>query len=385
MKTLKQGEVKQEDFLTEIPFYYQNNTIIIEVQIDGRNYNFIFDTGNDLTSIDDGLMSEISVKSNNHSQKVSDAQKNKLVTEFVSIESLSIAGVEFTNIGAQVFDHSPFEQVWGCGQSVSGIIGNNLMRKAKWQIDYKNRVLRVSDKIDAFDIQDAVVFETNSGKHGGARIEVALNDVKAKYKFDTGSSGFISSDLKTFDKLKTNTQIQSTQATVSSFTASGKNLKVKNYAYIEDIEVNNIQVHNQVIAFSENHAKLLGNKFFDNYLVTLDWTNELFYLKPVDEFKNGSLKVYEYTFAPNYIKNKVVFYNTWNDHRLNQPIDLNSDILSINGIELTDLTDEQLCSIWENQSKDFKTNKVDIEILENGKKRTVTLTKKQLLPQLILE
>jgi len=115
-------------------------------------------------------------------------------------------------------------------------------------------------------------------------------------------------------------------------------------------------------------------------LVTLDWKRELFYLKPIKKIIDNSLQSYEYNFAPNFKTNKMSFYNKWVDHSLSNPFELDSKILSINGIKVMNLTNEQLCSIWENEKDKLKTPKVKIEILEIGKKRTITLTKKQLIP-----
>ena len=44
-KILKQGNVAQEDFKTTIPFKYVMGWIVLEVEIEHKNYNFLLDTG----------------------------------------------------------------------------------------------------------------------------------------------------------------------------------------------------------------------------------------------------------------------------------------------------------------------------------------------------
>jgi len=312
LKTVTQGKVEQKNYYEEIPFYYNNNTIILEVIIDEQAYNFMFDTGNDLTSIDHNLIPIINIKSNNVSNDITDAKNIKSNNDYISINSIQIGDIQFSNIGAQVFDHSPLEQVFGCELKLSGIIGSNLMRKAIWQIDYENKVIRLSDRVSSFDVSNNFEFKTNSGRYGGAKIEITLNDFSADYTFDTGSSSFIST----------------------------------NY-----------------------------------YLVTLDWQQEKFYLKSIREIETNELIRYQYTFAPNYVTNRVSFFNQWEDNKLINPIKLNSKIVSINGIELDNLTNEQLCAIWKNQKDNILTENVEIEILENGVKKIIELKKKQLLPK----
>jgi len=142
-----------------------------------------------------------------------------------------------------------------------------------------------------------------------------------------------------------------------------------------------MHIQNQIIDFNENYSNLIGNRFLKDYLVTLDWERETFYLKPIKEVANNKLINYEYTFGPNYNENGFSFYNQWVDHKLDKQIELNSKILSINNIKVDNLSYEQLNTIWESQKDKLLTKNVEIEILENNKKRKVTLTEKQLLPK----
>ncbi|MGS2727135.1 retropepsin-like aspartic protease [Psychroserpens sp. BH13MA-6] len=381
LKTVTQGKVEQKHYLEEIPFHYDYSSIIIEVMIDGQAYNFMFDTGNDLTSIDNELISKINTKSNNVSNEISDARNIKSNNEYISIDNIKIGNIQFKNIGAQIFDHSPFEQVFSCGNKISGIIGSNLMRKAMWQIDYKNKVIRFTDRIEVFDLSNTYKFKTNSGRYGDAKIAIKLNGISSDYTFDTGYSGFISTNLNTFENLNATNTIQNTKALVTTFTANSASLEEKIYGYISNIQLGAIHIQNKIVGFGKNQSNLIGNEFLENYLVTLNWNDEIFYLKPVKEVLNNELSKYEYTFAPNYVSNKFSFFNQWEDHKLTSPIKLNSEIISINGIEVSNLTNEQLCDIWKHQKNDILTETVEIEILENEVKKKIALTKKQLLPK----
>ena len=381
LKTVTQGEVEQKNYFEEISFFYHNNIIVLEVIIDGQAYNFIFDTGNDLTSIDSSLISKINSTSNKVNGKILDAKNIKSNNEFISIDNIQIGNIKFSNIGAQVFDHSPFEQIFGCELKISGLIGSNLMRKAIWQIDYESRKIRFADKIEAFDLTDNFKFKTNSGRYGSAKIEIKLNDFSADYTFDTGSSGFISTNLKTLDNLNSKKGIQNTKALITSFSASGKSINETIYGYVENIDIGEINIKNQTVRFNKNHSNLVGNRFFKNYLITLDWSGKAFYLKPIKEIVKSQFSKYEYTFAPNYKTNEISFYNQWEDHNLVNPFELNSTIVSINGIRVDKLTNEQLCFIWKNQKSKMLTKNVEIEIIENGIKRKIQLIKKQLLPK----
>jgi len=102
LKTVTQGKVEQKNYYEEIPFYYNNNTIILEVIIDEQAYNFMFDTGNDLTSIDHNLIPIINIKSNNVSNDITDAKNIKSNNDYISINSIQIGDIQFSNIGARL-------------------------------------------------------------------------------------------------------------------------------------------------------------------------------------------------------------------------------------------------------------------------------------------
>jgi len=191
-KTYRQGEVIQKNYLEEVPFFYYKDLIILKLKIDEKEHNFIFDTGNDLTSIDKSLIPKINIKSNNVKGKVVDAKNIKSRNKFISIDNIRIGKIKFSNIGAMVFDHSPFNQFFANKFKISGVIGSNLMRKVIWQIDYEKKIIRLSDKTEVFDLSNNNKLKTNSGIYGNAEIEIKLNNIPARYIFDTGSAmGYI--------------------------------------------------------------------------------------------------------------------------------------------------------------------------------------------------
>ena len=61
-KLLKKGSVENTEFLEEIPFSYVNNLIFIDVVINGNSYNFIFDTGAEVSVIGEHIKNEVNYK-----------------------------------------------------------------------------------------------------------------------------------------------------------------------------------------------------------------------------------------------------------------------------------------------------------------------------------
>lgn len=382
LKTVTQGNVIQQNYLEEIPFKFIDNQIIIEVEINNKLYPFVFDTGNDLTSIDLTLLEQIDYNSNKVTNEITDASKKTRVNEYVSIENLKIGDVEFENIGAQTSDFSHFKQINACNHYV-GLIGSNLMRKAKWQIDYQNKTLKITDNIKELSIhKDATSFKTNSGNYGSADIKILLNGIEDNYTFDTGASSFISANKILFDKVNSKKQIQYTTRTgINSFTAHGFTTGTNYKSLIDNIKLKDIELTNQIVNFEKDKSNILGNDFLKHYLVTLDWKEEFFYLEKRTDFEKAEINQYELIFYPNYLKNKIEVYGYWNDNKLEKTVALGSEILSLNGIDVSNFNTSELCDFWYNSKEVFMTETIKAIILDEGETKNTQLNRKQLLPK----
>jgi predicted aspartyl protease len=380
LKTVTQGKVTQKNYSTTIPFKYVNDQIILSVNISNVKYDFVFDTGNPLTSIDEELLKNIKFQKNNVSYDIGDSQGNSSNNEYISIEKLKVSDIEFQNIGGQVFDHSIYDKFTGCENvKIRGIIGSNLMRKAIWQIDYKNRTIVITDNIETLKIPSkSIIIKTKSGSYGDAFVQLKLNDIEEKFVFDTGYSGFLYTDLKVLNKLG---KIQTTKIIQTSFTSTGEYKTENIKGYINNIDLDNNIIKNQIVSFSKGHSNLIGNKFFEHYLVTLDWKDERFYLTTKKEFESNVLSAYEFDFFINYSSGKVEFFNQWLGNTSNTSINFNSGILKVNDINVKNMSVNELCELWKNETDKIYKDNVELEVKENGIKRTVILEKKQLLPK----
>lgn len=382
LKTVTQGKVVQQNYIKEIPFEFIDNQIILQVEINGKFYPFIFDTGNDLTSIDLTLLEEVDYNSNKVNNEITDAAKKTRINEYISIKKLKIGEIEFENIGAQTTDFSHFKQINACNHYV-GLIGSNLMRKAKWQIDYQTKTIKITDDIKKLNVnKSATKFKTNSGNYGGADIKILLNGFEDEYTFDTGSSSFISADKLLFDKINSKKKIQHTTRTgINSFTAHGFTTGTNYKSIINNIKLENIELSDQIVDFEKGQSKLLGNEFLKHYLVTLDWNEEYFYLEKKLDFEKPKINQYQVVLYPNYLTNKIQIYGYWNDNKLEETVELGSEIISLNDIDVSNLKTSELCDFWYNRKEEFMKNTINAKILNKGKIKNVQLKIKQLLPK----
>lgn len=143
----KKGYVKQKEYFVEIPFNYVNKHIYIEVVISGKKYNFVFDTGYEVTTIDSNIAKEIQYKIIKDVSLSGSSFADQKVT-LVELPNIAIASLDFKETYGLLQDLSFTKKP--ATQKIDGIIGNNVMRKSKWQIDYVQKVIRISSKIENF-------------------------------------------------------------------------------------------------------------------------------------------------------------------------------------------------------------------------------------------
>ncbi len=147
---------------------------------------------------------------------------------------------------------------------ISGIIGNNLMRKSKWQIDYLKKVIHITNKTDNFaGLQNAKKIELNNKDWGLGYVNIELNNQTHKFIFDLGSSGEFTANLSFVKFLKEkDTLIQQDKQTFR----------------VGKIKIGEIEINNKSITLEKYVSSLLGNAFFENYLLTIDWEKNILFL-----------------------------------------------------------------------------------------------------------
>jgi len=149
--------------------------LILPFEFNGVTKNFLFDTGTDLSLIQReypiGKTQNISGASN---------RKMKLGKEYV--KSLKIGTVELKNTFALNGDLDGLKQQIS---DFSGIIGQIIINKANWQIDYPNKKLKISKKDLTNTTFQAIKFKRIDG---APYTFVTIKGVEHKVIIDLGSS-----------------------------------------------------------------------------------------------------------------------------------------------------------------------------------------------------
>ncbi len=373
-----QGTLKESVFDKEIPFEYKEGLIFVKARIEGETYNFILDTGADVTVLDAAVAKRITHKKVLKS-KVEGSLKKELSTQLVTLPALNLGGVEYIDTGAIITDLSYFKKFFGCFP-IQGIIGINLLRKGNLQIDYKNKVLRLTNDFSNLKVSNkAHIVKMNSKKNGSILLDVALGNKRTKFIFDTGSNGKLTTDSKLLETNKHLTFVS--KKGTANISINGASDVTLYKALVPELAVAGIALQNQIITLKPGAASLVGNRFFENYTLSIHWEKDELILDPVISMDNEILEAYELTIRPDYTINKILVHSAWGDFSDKHNIPLGAEVTEINGKKVSNFTQSELCEFWNQEMSGIKSSSVmRLNIRCNGDNRQFTLPKKKLLP-----
>ncbi|MCD4792124.1 MAG: retroviral-like aspartic protease family protein [Bacteroidales bacterium] len=259
---LKSGSIDNTNFSETINYENRAGLIIIKAEINGNIYDFIFDTGAPC-AISIELAEKLALKPEVYVNS-SDSKGNKEKTGFVEINKIKIAGTNFTNIGAAIIDFNKTQEIQCIG--VDGIIGANLMKNAKWKINYQENTIQFTDNLDNLNITDSSSpINFTSSVTGTPLLNVTLPyDIQVKkVKFDSGFMGGLSLSAKVYKKLIENENLKIIKGYGASSTgAYGTNVDTSFFLKLVKIKVENLYISNIITEFTNDNISIIGNEIF---------------------------------------------------------------------------------------------------------------------------
>jgi len=371
--------LENKSFMTVLDFDYVANWIVVKVKIEGneKEYPFIFDTGAQ-TVISDSLLKEIG--SNNYGIITSvgkkDSMKNAFKNEIITIKGLQIGDLTFRDIGAITVMNSKWEML-NC-VSAYGIIGYNILNTCGFQIDYGKKKIILTDQIESLENYGKIewVNFTTPKNQETPIISAVINDsIKVNLFFDTGSSGGIK--LSSTGLYKDIIEKYPKKTAKYSFTPTirirgEQNELVKSMLFqantfslggnlSEDI---NINVENTP---EREFSGFVGNKYLENYIVTVDYKNMRVGFLPHERLDREVSSTFGFSFTPT--ENRLVVTSVFEGSQPErQGILVGDEIASINGTKISELPAGRFCEIYRNEYDIIsKADSIlSIEIMKNG-------------------
>lgn len=361
------GEAVLKNPVEKINLTFANELPLIKVSINGKPYQFLFDTGAP-TVISNAVYSELNLKEK-HKRNVGDSQKNKQQQVFTVLPEMTVDQIVFKNIGAVVVDLEGHE--FGC-LKIDGIIGANQMAKLFWRINYSENLLEATKDLKQFPTEDyETVFKFFSLSQKTPIIESKILNKKINLTFDTGFTGSIKIAENNYDPKNGKVKFVETYG-VNSVGAFGTGKPLSSYHFrANDLMLAGQKFENEIIM--TGNSSLVGNEFLKKFKFIIDWENNKVYLHRI---KNSPSKMESFGFAYRFIdlKAKVVLVFQGND----VPLKIDDEILSINDTSFENLNEESSCQYLLNRVEK-STDSITVKVKRDGKVLDFTVLKKEYL------
>jgi hypothetical protein len=376
IKLINKGSVVQTKFSTEIPFETSvSGHIIIKVKIKGAYRKFIFDTGAP-NAISKDLAEEINAISLVETKAV-DSQKKKQGLKLVALDSVFINEACFINTAALVVDFNQSNEIKCFG--ADGLIGNNLMKNAVWQIDFEKKVIKLTNEVTSGDLQNAVSVPFTTDATCAPKMNLSIGGIADKgVIIDFGSNGYYHTTASVFKKLKKQNSISKYAYAFGSIASGmfGAQTDTTFYAIVPEWKMSPMNFKNNLLSFSEQGQKTIGCEFFKNYVTTIDFKKHTIYLNKLKEPQESSIK--SFGFSPVLENQKLIAGKVINSSQaFKQGLLPGSQIISIDATSYENTTSDMYCHFL----NFFKLNQAAIKIvfLSNGIKKEIILAKEEIL------
>lgn len=185
-------------FEYKIPFTLYEDKILIEVVIEKKKYNFVFDSGA-MSLLDKEMVNMKKAKSVAIDLEAEDANEQKKKLNVVQVPSLKLENINFKDGYFAVHDFTAINER-SC-VPIAGIFGSNLMNNLVWKIDFERKELIVSDQPFPGTNCLGVGFEKEAFSNV-PHTRLQLRGQVLDLILDTGAGDALGIGGKTFEKIK---------------------------------------------------------------------------------------------------------------------------------------------------------------------------------------
>lgn len=280
-----------------VPFDYQQKEILVKGRINsGEEVIFLFDTGASDTIIDRRVAAESFLMKEGQSGMMSLA--GRIDVNNTVLKRLELGSLVLNDVDARIANLAGQSQQ--LGKKIAGIIGTNVMKKAVVRIDFGKPSLTFFDK-DAYEIPKGASIVPLVQQNAPV-VKAKLNSVDEVWMLcDTGAA-FNNLPTDVAKKVLNRASAQETHTTEGSG-LDGKRIKLGNVV-AKSVSVGGHSVSNMNFTytvaggaagakaepgkgveakegfFQSNSIGILGNPFWENFILTVDYKFQRLVLEP---------------------------------------------------------------------------------------------------------
>jgi hypothetical protein len=380
-KILFNVKLRNEQVFEKIHFKLHRNQIIIPVTINGKTYNFIFDTGATVCIFSDSLANKLKKTHHILAPGTDDHQIEKTVNFYCTDSvSVQVGSLYFDNVGYGVVNLDKFEQELCI--PIDGVLGVNILRKLNWEIDFFNQIINVSNKpFSANNYGMKIHFKLFSSRT--PEVIIVIGRFSFYATLDMGSGGGISILESSFIKSGKSSYLEKSAKGIgwSGITLFNDETPAPVQYYMLEMDSlyigknrNNLIVNTEVSVSSSTTT--IGNSFLMEYgKIAINWKQKKIFLGKKDENDtiNNDMGSKVLEFAYGLQDDKLIVDFIWeNADAYKKGVRIGDQIMSINGISTEKINNFQWCEIKEEiKNLDNNGNRIIELLTPAGEKITV--------------
>jgi hypothetical protein len=264
------GTVAPVPFYSKVAFDTVRSVIVLEADVDGQPGKLILDTGADLS-----VIQRDSLRGNTGQYRGASGRKMQLGLE--TVPSIRIGEVSFLNTAALNGDLAGLkEQIPG----FAGLIGQSVLQKANWLINYPALSLEISDR----DLSDEsfTAIETIFSRDHNPYTYIELYGRQYRVLIDLGSASELNipEDSPMARDLAAKVQLSANQRT--RYTLGGLEVITEQIGVIPAARIGSCEFTDVSFNINASSQPRVGSALFRDYLIYLDHTNQVCKLKKAD-------------------------------------------------------------------------------------------------------
>lgn len=337
----------------------ENDWVIIQATINGKSYNFLFDTGTMISLVSPEIIGkEKGLGKISMSDGFGNNKKHKTIKKDVVI-----GDIIFKDIGFAVADFGQINK--NICVKIDGIIGANIIRLGNWKINPKKKILSLSNTpftpdSNSYSIQIELYAELLP------LIEMTFDQQNFWILLDTGYKDYMQiNDDFYYDTIKSKSLQMESGRGVKTGTLSGLikgHMKVTN---IDSIYVGKY-LFQKIPTVVSSGKPVLGMDFFNDYITVLNFGEKRIYLTPLKKPISRNPKVFDVSFCLGEKKNELTVCYIWNNSMMDREgVEVGDKVIKINGKNTEKMSADSWCEIKKNMENEEQINVV----IQKGKKQ----------------
>lgn len=334
--SMNQGGTSQDGYFTQLPYVNVRGKLIVKVEINGKTYRFIVDTGAP-TMITKALFNALKPDLL-HKIPVADANGAQDSLTVVSLKNISIGSVIFNYIPTLVAKDS---FIFDCHR-VDGFIGSNLLRNSIFHISSRENKITITDQVEKLKLDqkqgsDLILDRAQSS----AYLQVKLKGGKtgtARVLVDLGMEGLFDLALKHYKVFEKENIFSQLGKSTGSSTFGLHGLGRDTLAYrlrLPELQVNGAKLKNISVNTTTSENSRIGSELIAYGVVTIDYKNKKFYFEPYAADVDVSQQAFPVSIS--FKDHKAVVGIIW-DESLKGKIAVNDQVIAVDDKDYTQIT-----------------------------------------------